>query len=74
MKRLTIKLEKAALAKAAIESLTPQSDPPLERHVRTVTLNIGGRRYEMTMHSEFREITKGPARVIEMPGPLVRKR
>ena len=34
----------------------------------TVTFRIGGRRYEMTWHSEVREITKGPAKIIEMPG------
>ena len=74
MKRLTSKREKPALAKEPIESLTPHSDPPLERYARTVTLHIGGRRYEMTLHSEFREITKGPAQVIEMPGRSASKR
>jgi hypothetical protein len=74
MKRLTIKREKPALAKLPVAQLTPQPDPPLERYARTVTLNIGGSRYEMTMYSEFREITKGPAQLIEMPGPSARKR
>ena len=74
MKRLTSKREKPALAKGPIESLTPHAGPPLERHARTVTLRIGGRRYEMTLHSEFREITKGPAQVIEMPGRSASKR
>jgi hypothetical protein len=74
MKRLKIKREKPPLAKVPIESLTPQSDPPLERHVHTVTLRIGGRRYETTWHWEVREITKGPAQVIQMPGPSASKR
>ena len=69
MKRSTRKPEKPALARAPIESLTPHSDPPVARYARTVTLHVGGKRYEMTWHSEVREITKGPARVIEMPGP-----
>jgi hypothetical protein len=66
MKSLTINRDKPASAKAPFEQLTPQ--PPLERRVHTVTLSVGGRRYEMTWHSEVRGITKGPARVIEMPG------
>lgn len=74
MKRLTIKREKPALAKAPIESLVPHSDPPLARQVHKVILHIGGRRYETTWHSEFREITKGPAQLIEMPGPSASKR
>jgi hypothetical protein len=74
MKRLKIKRDKPALAKVPVESLEPHSDPPLERCARTITLNIGGRRYEMTWHSEVREITKGPAQVIEMPRPSASKR
>jgi hypothetical protein len=74
MKRLTIKRKQPTSAKTSIASLTPQSDPPLERPVHTVTLHIGGRRYETTWHSEFCEITKGPAKVIEMPGRSASKR
>ena len=68
MKRMTIKRRKPGLAKASIEPLVPHPDPPLNRHVHSVTLHVGGRRYEMTLHSECREITRGPASVIEMPG------
>jgi hypothetical protein len=67
MKRTKINPAKPAAAGVAVEQLTPQSDPPLERRVHTVTLSVGGRRYEMTWHTEFREITHGPAQVIEMP-------
>ena len=74
MKRLTIKRDKPALARTPVESLMPHSDPAAERYVRTVLLNVGGRRYEMTWHSEFREITKGPASRIVMPGPSAGKR
>jgi hypothetical protein len=74
MKRSTSKRKKTAFARAPIESLTPHSDPPVERYARTVTLHVGGKRYEMTWHSEFREVTKGPAQVIEMPRPSASKR
>jgi hypothetical protein len=74
MKRMTIKRKKPGLAKASIEPLAPHSDPPLAHHVHSVTLHVGGRRYEMTLHSEFREITKGPAQVIEMPGRSAKTR
>jgi hypothetical protein len=73
MKHSKIKPNKPAMEEPAVAPLTMRPDPPLDRHVHTVTLHIGGRRYEMTLHSEFREITKGPARVIEMPRPSVRK-
>ena len=68
MKNRTIKRDKPALAKPPVEPMTPQPDPPLERFERAVTLHIGGRCYQMTWYSEFREITRGPAQVIEMPG------
>ena len=73
MKRTKINPAKPAAAGVAVEQLTPQSDPSLERRVHTVTLSVGGRRYEMTWHSEFREITKGPAQVIELPRPAASK-
>ena len=68
MKRMTIKRRKPGLAKASIEPLVPHPDPPLNRHVHSVTLHVGGRRYEMTLHSACREIPQVPAQVIEMPG------
>jgi hypothetical protein len=74
MKHPKIKPNKPAMAEPAVSPLTPQSDPPPDRHVHTVTLHIGLRRYELTLHSEFREITKGPARLIEMPRPSAGKR
>ena len=74
MKNRTIKRDKPALAEAPVAQLTPNPDPPLERYVRTVTMSVGDRRYEMSWHSEFREITKGPAQVIEMPGPAASRR
>ena len=67
MKRMTIKRRKPGLAKASVEPLVPHPDPPLARHVHSVTLHVGSRRYEMTLHSECREIPKSPAPVIEMP-------
>lgn len=42
--------------------------PPAHGDARTVTLRIGGSRYEMTFHSEIREVRKGPAIIIQLPG------
>jgi hypothetical protein len=66
MKRIRINPEKPAAPTRRVEELKPQPDPPVERCAHTVTFRIGGRRYEMTWHSEVREITNGPAKVIEM--------
>jgi hypothetical protein len=49
--------------------LTPRPDPADEIRVTKVVLSIGGRRYEMTHTIESREITAGPAEVIEMAKP-----
>jgi hypothetical protein len=74
MKRIRIDPKKSASqAVVPVEELTPQRDPPVERCAHTVTLRIGGRCYEMTWHSEVREITKGPAKVIYMPGSSASK-
>jgi hypothetical protein len=73
MKQTTINPDEPASAAQPVE-LTPQSDSGVERHARTVTLCIGGRRYEMTWYSEVRQITKGPAKIIEMPGHPADKR
>jgi hypothetical protein len=68
MKRTRINPKKTASPAVSVEELKPQPDPPVERCAHTVTFRIGGRRYEMTWHSEVREITKGPAKIIEIPG------
>jgi hypothetical protein len=73
MKRTKINPARPAMAKPAVSRLTPRPDPPLDHRVHTVMLHVGDRRYEMTWHSEFREITKGPAQVVEMPRPSERK-
>lgn len=67
MKRTRINPEKPAPQPVPVEELKPQPDPPMERHAHTVTFRIAGRCYEMTWYSEVREITKGPAKIIEMP-------
>jgi hypothetical protein len=67
MKRVTINRDKSALAEAHIEQLTPQADPPAAHHPHRIVIAIAGKRYEVTLHAEVREITKGPAQVIEMP-------
>jgi len=53
------------------EPLTPRPNPPDETHRSRATINIGGRRYEVVYCLESRMIERGPAEVIEMPGPFV---
>jgi hypothetical protein len=69
MKNPKIDRDQPAVAEPAGAQLTPRPDPPLARRVHTVTMTVGSSRYEMTWYSECREITRGPAKVIEMPGP-----
>jgi len=47
--------------------LTPRPNPPDGTLVHRVVLTIGGRRHEFIQRWEHREITSGPAKVIEMP-------
>ena len=68
MKRVTINRDKPAPGNDSLKELTPQPDPPAEHHPHRIVLAIAGKRYEIKLHTEVREITGGPARVIEMPG------
>ena len=70
MKHVTSNREKPALTEVPAE-LTPRPDPPAEHHTHKVMLHIGGKRYELTSRVELREIAKGPAKIIEMPGRAV---
>jgi hypothetical protein len=77
MKRIRInsdKPDKPASPAVPVEQLTPQTDPSIVHCARTITLRVGACCYEMTLHSEVREITKGPAKIIEMPRRPGRKR
>jgi hypothetical protein len=77
MKRTRIKSDKpdkSASPAAPVEQFMPQTDPSLVHCTRTITLRVGASCYEMTLHSEVREITKGPAKIIEMPRRPWRKR
>jgi len=38
-----------------------------EQPTRTVVVTIGRKRYELTSHTAVREITRGPAKLIQMP-------
>lgn len=51
-----------------ISSLPPRP-PAAPDHARkkSIMLRIGGRRFELTHTIETREITRGPADVVEMP-------
>ena len=66
MKRVTINPDKPAPGDATIEELTPQPDTPAAHHEKSIVLAIAGKRYEFTLHTEVREITRGPAKVIEI--------
>jgi hypothetical protein len=50
--------------------LTPRPDPADEIRVTKVIFSIGRKRYEMTHTIESREITAGPADVIEISKPV----
>jgi hypothetical protein len=67
LKNVTIDRENAASKEVTVEELKPQPDPPVAHHTRKIVLTIGGKRYELMHHTEVREITKGPAKLIEMP-------
>jgi hypothetical protein len=67
MKKAPINRRPAARAQSAAEELTPQSEPPADRHTHKIVLNVFGKRYELTHRVEVREITKGPAKVTVMP-------
>jgi hypothetical protein len=64
---VTIQRKKPGAATAATEELKPHPDPPAEHCMRRIIMTIAGKRYELTNHVEVRAITKGPAKVIEMP-------
>lgn len=61
-------------AEVTVEQLAPQSDPSAVRRTHRIVLTIGGKRYELTHHTEVREIMRGPATLTEMPGRSRRNR
>jgi len=67
MKDLTIDRRKSIKAEGRDKQLTPKPDPPAVRQTRKIVLTIGRERYELTSHTEVREITRGPAKLIQMP-------
>ena len=68
MKNLMTDRAKPAPAAVPIEELTPQPYSAAARRAHKIVLAIAGKRYEFTIHTEVREITKGPAKLIGMPG------
>jgi hypothetical protein len=67
MKKTTIDRKDPASVKEPVAELMPPPEPPAERHTHKIMMNVFGRRFELRSHVEVREITKGPAKVIEMP-------
>jgi hypothetical protein len=59
--------KKPGSAMAATEELTPRPDPPAAHCTRRIIMTVGRKRFELTSRLELRAITKGPAKVIEMP-------
>jgi len=47
--------------------LTPRPDPADDTYVSRVIMTVGTTRFELIRTAEVREITRGPAEVIEMP-------
>jgi len=67
MKNITIDRKNPASAEGLVAELTPTPDPPAERYTHRTVLSFFGKRFELTRHTEVRLITRGPAKVIEMP-------
>jgi hypothetical protein len=67
MKHVTIDRKTPKSAPRPVEELTPRSDPPAARCAHKITMNVGGTRFELTPYTEGRVMTRGPAKVIEMP-------
>jgi hypothetical protein len=67
MKNSSINRKAPALAEVPAQELTLRPDQPTEHYTHRVVMHIGRKRYELTSRVELREITKGPAKVIEMP-------
>ena len=57
-----------ASRKGHVEELTPRPDPFGEGYASKVLMNVGRQRFELTVRVELREIKRGPAEVIQMPG------
>ena len=54
--------------KGPVEELTPRPDPPGKGYANKILMNVGRQRFELTVRVELREIKRGPAEVIQMPG------
>lgn len=67
MKHVRIDRKNTTPVAAAVEELTPQSEPPAAHYTHKIIMNVFGKRFELTRHTEVRVITRGPAKVIVMP-------
>jgi hypothetical protein len=67
MRNVTKDRRPPASAAGLVEELTPKSNLPAEHYTNKIIMNVFGKRYELTCRVEAREITKGPAQVVEMP-------
>ena len=67
MKHVTINRKNPASQEARVEQLTPRPDPPAEHSTHKIIMNIFGKCFELTRHTEVRVLSKGPAKVIQMP-------
>lgn len=66
MKKVTIDRKDPASVQEPVARFVPPPEPPAERYTHKIMMNVFGRRFELRRHVEIREITKGPAKVIEM--------
>ena len=57
-----------ASRKGHVEELTPHPDPPDKGYTSKTFMHVGRQRFELTVRVELREIKRGPAEVIQMPG------
>ena len=68
MEDFTTNADKPASKKGPMKELTPRPDPSGEGYASEVLMNVGRQRFELTVRVELREIKRGPAEVIQMPG------
>jgi hypothetical protein len=64
---VTITPKNSACEKPPVQELVPQPDTPAERHTHKIVMNVFGKRYEITRHTEVRLLAKRPAKVVQMP-------
>jgi hypothetical protein len=67
MKKVRLGRRDPASVAEFFAKLPPPPEPAAEHHSHKIIMNVFGRRFELRSHVKICEITKGPAKVIDMP-------